>query len=644
LLVILQRHTKLAVTNVARTRREVNELGNSVQKVSTPFKVAAVEFNPEMFEFNKNVQRAVAIIEEAAAAGARLIVLPEAALSGYIYRDLEQFLPYMDSVPGKGTSAIEPVCKKYNCYVAIGIAEVDPATSMTYNTGALIGPDGYIGKYRKVGLNPSDILWFVPGNTGHPVFETELGNITMAICYDDTYWEPARIPAVKGADIMVYICSSDRVLTELGPEAKADHSTIAAVEQFSAWNGLAMVAADRNNAESNPTTGISVVYGGSASIWQADGTRIAHAPATDANTTFTNPGQILYGEINPALFDNSQKRTLQRRRPELYGDVAFFKAPTDGAATTASQSVALTALQYQVIAGDVDGNINRALEQVTAAVNAGVSGGLVVFPSYSITGKPTSAEQLSAWAEADLGKTTQVLGDYAIHLKSFVVGSHIESSEGKYYHAAVLLSPEGKIIGRYRQTHLDENAIAGLTAGDDLTVFETSIGRIGILLGEDVRFPEASGVLALRRADFIAVPTSWGGEYGAYLKDAKGLFAHGYPVNTVNFWYAVAKTSQAYTVVANSVGNGQQGSSGVFTLNPVDAFPPVVGSTDNPGVVNLVVESLGKPDWWMNQSKLVGGRRADLAVPLRLKMDSPEFLAWKNSPGFDTTSWTSFVQ
>ena len=58
-----------------------------------PFKVAAVQFNPEIFEFDKNLERACAVIEEAAVAGARLIVLPEAALSGYIYRDLEQFLP-----------------------------------------------------------------------------------------------------------------------------------------------------------------------------------------------------------------------------------------------------------------------------------------------------------------------------------------------------------------------------------------------------------------------------------------------------------------------------------------------------------------------------------------------------------------------
>ena len=613
-------------------------------KVSTPFKVAAVEFNPDMFEFDKNVERAVAVIEEAAAAGARLIVLPETALSGYIYRDVDQFLPYMDTVPGKGTSAIEPVCKKYNCYVAIGIAEVEPTTMLTYNTGALIGPNGYIGKYRKVGLNPSDILWFTPGNSGHPIFETELGNVAMAICYDDTYWEPARIPAVKGADILAYICCSDRVLTELGPEAKGDHSTIAAVEQFSAWNGLAMVASDRNNAESNPTTGIAVVYGGAASIWQADGTRTGHSPATDANTTFTNPGQILYGEIDPALFDNSQKRTLERRRPELYGDLAFFKSPTDGAASTESRTVALTALQYRVIAGDVDGNINRAREQVDQAVSNGNANGLVVFPAYSLTGKPSTPENVGEWAEADLGKTTQVLADFAIHLRSYVVGSHVESADGRHYHSAVLLGPDGKLIARYRQTHLDEDSLTLLSAGDDLPVFDTPIGRIGILLGEDVRYPEASGVLALRRADFIAVPTSWNGGYGAYLQDAKGLFVHGYPENTVNFWYSVAKTSQAYTVVANSVGEGNQGSSGVFTINPVDAFPPVVASTDAAEVVTLVVDSLGHPDWWMNQSKLVGGRRADLAVPLRLRMDSPEFLAWKNSPGFDCSGWTAYNQ
>ena len=94
-----------------------------------------------------------------------------------------------------------------------------------------------------------------------------------------------------------------------------------------------MVAADRNNAESNPTTGISVVYGGSASIWQADGERTGQLPATDLNLTAANPGQILYGQVDPALYDNDQKATLTRRRPGLYADLAFYRSPTDGAAS-----------------------------------------------------------------------------------------------------------------------------------------------------------------------------------------------------------------------------------------------------------------------------------------------------------------------
>ena len=54
----------------------------------------------------------------------------------------------------------------------------------------------------------------------------------MVICYDDTYWEPARLPALKGADLIAYSCSSDRVLTQLGPESRGNHSTIAAVQQL----------------------------------------------------------------------------------------------------------------------------------------------------------------------------------------------------------------------------------------------------------------------------------------------------------------------------------------------------------------------------------------------------------------------------
>ena len=609
-------------------------------RVSEPFTVAAVEFNPEMFEFERNVQRACQVIEEAASHGARLIVLPEAALSGYIYRDLEQFLPYMDEVPGRGTDAIAAITTKHNCYVAIGIAEIDRSTGLTYNTGALIGPNGYMGKYRKNGLNPSDILWFTPGNTGYPVFETELGRICMIICYDDTYWEPARLPAIKGADLIAYICSSDRVLPQLGREAQGNHSTIAAVQQLCAWNGLAMVAADRNNAESNPTTGTTVTYGGSASIWQADGRRIAHAPATTANTTVNNPGTILYAQIDPTLYVNDQKSSIERRRPELYGDLAFFKSPTDTKASIEPHRITATALQYRIIPGDLDGNVSRANALVEGLT---IADGLLVLPACSFSGLPSTADQAAAFAESGEGRSVQVAADFAARTGRHVVVSHVERDQGQLFHAAALIDPQGLVVGRYRQTHVDPGMRAWCSPGAELTVCDTAIGRIGLLLNDDARFPEASGVLAVRRADLIAISTRWDGTYGGYLHDAAGLFAKQYPENTMCLWYAIAKTSQAYTIVANAVDDGAQGSSGIFTINPVDSTePPVIAPVDGATAVTTDVTTLGDPTWWMNQQRLIGGRRADLAVPAMLPTDSAAFRTWQQSPGWDTSGWTAY--
>ena len=610
---------------------------------TAPFKVAAIEFNPEFMEFEKNIAAAATIAEEAAKNGARLIVMPEAAVSGYIYKDLAQFLPYMDSVPGKTTDALSKISKQYNCYIAIGIAEIDRDTGLTYNTGALIGPKGFIGKYRKNGLNPSDVLWFVPGNTGYPVFETELGRITMIICYDDTYWEPARVAAVKGCDIVAYICSSDRVLPELGAEAAGKHSTIAAVQHQCAWNGLAMVAADRSNAESNPTTGISVTYGGSASIWQADGERIAHAASTDYDKTMSEKPSILYGMIDPARFDCDQKKTLSLRRPALYRDLAFYRAPTDSAATKQPSKVNAAAIQYRIDAGDFDGNLNRCAAIVKSLQDRPSNLNLVVLPAFSFCG-PVSKESVAAVAEKTLGKTTQAASDLAVRLKSHLVASFIEKDGESLFHTAVLIAPDGKLVGSYRQTHLGSQEASFLTAGDEIAVFETSIGKIGMMLNDDFRFPEVSGVMALKRADMIAAPVSWSGQYGGRLQDAAGLFDHPYAANTMIFWYAAAKTAQAYTVVANSVGNGNLGSSGVFTINPIDSLEiPVVASLDKEEVVSLEFTTLGN-NYWMNQSKLIAGRRADLASPLVFPLESDTLKKWRDSPGFDINTWAAFRQ
>ena len=111
-----------------------------------PFKVAAVEFDPQFLTLDKNLSRLAAVTEKAAQAGAKLILLPEASTTGYVYKDFAQLKPFLDPIAGKTTRLLESLAKKYGAYVVVGIAETEPATGLAYNTSVLIGPNGVVGK------------------------------------------------------------------------------------------------------------------------------------------------------------------------------------------------------------------------------------------------------------------------------------------------------------------------------------------------------------------------------------------------------------------------------------------------------------------------------------------------------------------
>jgi len=611
---------------------------------AAPFKVAAIEFNPEFFEFERNIPKICAIVEEAANAGAKIIVLPETATSGYIYKDRKQFDPFLDTVPGRTTAAVSELTRKYGCYVTVGIAEIDRATGLAYNTGALVGPDGYIGKYRKVGLNPDDQLWFTPGNLGYPVFETKFGRLAMEICYDDTYWEIARTAAVKGAQIVCFMSSSDRALAR-EPGSAGNHSTISAVQEINAWNGVALIATDRNNSETNPTTGLTVYFGGIASIWSPTGKKLAQAPGTKPDASPTTPPRILYAEIDPADFDNPAQASFAERRPEIYGALAYYRAPFDPKASTARHPVSAVAVQFTPVAGQRDVNYNRITGLLGSPGWKAGAGRLIVLPEYSLTGPPADAAAAKSFAETPDGPTTQMMSTLANQMGAHIVFSIVEQADGRLFPTAVLVGPDGKVIGTYRKTHLDAGEKSWASAGDRFPVYDTSIGRVGMLLGGDARFPEASGMLSVHRADIIALPSAWRGEYGGWLQISPDLFAERYPANTMSLWYAIAKTSQAYTIVANFAGSNYKGSSGLFTLNPVDADdPPRTAPADKELALTVHFTTLAPPGCWMSQQALITGRRVDLLAPLTFPMDSEAFKKWRSTPGFDLSVWAQFTQ
>lgn len=186
-------------------------LSNAQSKV-TNFKAAAVAYDPQWGDLEGNIARIANAVGKVADQGVKLMVFPEQATTGYIFDDFDMVRPYLDTIPGKTTDAIAKVTRERKVYVSVGIAEIDPNSGLGFNSVALIGPDGYIGKYRKHGLNWQDQRWVSQGNLGFPVFDTEIGRITMIICYDDTYWQYGRLAALHDADIILWSSASDRVM------------------------------------------------------------------------------------------------------------------------------------------------------------------------------------------------------------------------------------------------------------------------------------------------------------------------------------------------------------------------------------------------------------------------------------------------
>ncbi|MFI7439612.1 nitrilase family protein [Nonomuraea indica] len=171
----------------------------------SPARVAVIQFDPQVGLDNRaaNTDRALALAERAADDGATLIVLPELSATGYSFRDRAEAYAHAEEVPdGATVRTWESFARERGVHVVTGLAERDGVR--LFDTAVLVGPDGYVGRYRKTHLWNREKLWFTPGDLGFPVFDTPIGRIGLLICWDIWFPEVPRLLAQQGADI---ICS-----------------------------------------------------------------------------------------------------------------------------------------------------------------------------------------------------------------------------------------------------------------------------------------------------------------------------------------------------------------------------------------------------------------------------------------------------
>lgn len=171
----------------------------------SPVRVAVVQFDPQVGINNRetNLLRSLALAQEAVEGGANLVVLPELSNAGYFFSSRQDAFEHAESVPdGRSVQAWIDFARQQQVFLVAGLAEREGMR--LFNTGVLVGPDGFIGKYRKAHLWNLEKLWFTPGDVGFPVFETSIGRIGLLICWDIWFPEVPRILSQQGADI---ICS-----------------------------------------------------------------------------------------------------------------------------------------------------------------------------------------------------------------------------------------------------------------------------------------------------------------------------------------------------------------------------------------------------------------------------------------------------
>ncbi|MBI4326447.1 MAG: carbon-nitrogen hydrolase family protein [Chloroflexi bacterium] len=112
-------------------------------------------------------------------------------------------------------------------------------------------------------------------------------------------------------------------------------------------------------------------------------------------------------------------------------------------------------------------------------------------------------------AEPIPGPSTDYFGLLARRHNLYLVAGLVERERHLIYNTAVLLGPDGQVIGKYRKVALPRTEIeAGIAPGSEYPVFDTRFGKVGLMVCDDGFFPEVARQLSLRGAEVIAFPVA----------------------------------------------------------------------------------------------------------------------------------------
>ena len=204
-------------------------------------------------DHDKNLEKALGLVEKAAKRGARIICLPELYRTQYFpQKKRGSQLPYHETIPGESTRAFAHTARRHGVAIIVPIYE-HAKSGRLYNSAAVINERGrLLTTYRKVHIPHDQNFWekdyFTSGST-YRIYRTSFAKFAVLICYDQWFPEAARSVALRGAEIIFYPTAIGRIVPRMERDSDWKDAWETAMRGQAITNAVHVAAVNRVGKE-----------------------------------------------------------------------------------------------------------------------------------------------------------------------------------------------------------------------------------------------------------------------------------------------------------------------------------------------------------------------------------------------------------
>ncbi len=268
---------------------------------------------------DENIKKADAMVRQASAQGAQIILLQELFETPYFcQKEKPEYYDYATELEAnKAVAHFKKVAKELS--VVLPISFYERKNNARYNALAVVDVDGEVlGTYRKShipdGPGYEEKYYFNPGDTGFKVWNTRYAKIGVGICWDQWFPEAARCMALMGAELLFYPTAIGSEPESPGIDSK-DHWQRCMIGH-SACNVVPVVASNRVGSERIDDS--EILFYGSSFITDATGEKVAEAGRTEETLL------VHEFDLDKAAYQRADWGLFRDRRPDLYKPILTY--------------------------------------------------------------------------------------------------------------------------------------------------------------------------------------------------------------------------------------------------------------------------------------------------------------------------------